>query len=290
MQSGTLIPFCLIKNLNIRRKKMRANEIYVKKRNKKEKLYKKYENFDDLFAEIVQSEVEFHGSLQKIPFNTIVETGKIADEYNWITNGFSRIKNFEECIVNAFKGICQSSDFDSLEDAEHYKKLIQLSSEMTNEFFKGAEFKYIFNSRYNDVVVEVKFKTFWQKASYKYTLEEVKKVIRSCEEVLDINETVKFVQENRDVNFETLYLKVVSITEEKEDGKVKVGWRLSKKGQIYTGSLDIPGTLEKLKKGKKLNLYGKEISYKDYLKNSSGKIKVKSYYGGFPEHVTKWVK
>ena len=73
---------------------MRANEIYVKKRNKKEKLYKKYENFDDLFAEIVQSEVEFHGSLQKIPFNTIVETGKIADEYNWITNGFSRIKNF----------------------------------------------------------------------------------------------------------------------------------------------------------------------------------------------------
>ena len=66
-------------------------------------------------------------------------------------------------------------------------------------------------------------------------------------------------------------------------------WRLSKKGEIYVGSLDIPGTLKNLKKGKKLHLYGKEISYKDYLKNSKGKIKVNAYYG-FPEHVAKWVK
>ena len=44
-----------------------------------------------------------------------------------------------------------------------------------------------------------------------------------------------------------------------------------------------------LRKGKKIKLYGKEISYKDYLKGSKGKIKVNAYYG-FPKHVAKWVK
>ena len=269
---------------------VRANEIYAKNRKKREKFYKKYENFDDLFTEIIQSEVKFYGSIKKIPFDMIAKTGKIADEYNWITNGACRTKNFEECIVNAFKGICWSSDFDRLENIEHYKKLIKLSLEMTKEIFKGAEFKYIYNSYYNDVVVEVTFKTFWEKASYKYTLEEVKEVISSYEEVLFINETVKFVRENRDVDFKTLFLKVVSITEEKEEGEVKVEWELSKKGEIYRGTLDIPGSLDDLRKGKKLHLYSKEVSYKDYLKESKGKIKVNSYYGGFPKHVAKWVK
>ena len=41
---------------------MRANEIYQKSRKEKEKLYKKYKNFDDLFAEIIQSEAKFYGS------------------------------------------------------------------------------------------------------------------------------------------------------------------------------------------------------------------------------------
>lgn len=77
--------------------------------------------------------------------------------------------------------------------------------------------------------------------------------------------------------------------EEKEEDKVKVNWRLSKKGEIYT-VLDIPESLENLKKRKKLNLYGKKISYRDYLKNSRGKIKLNSYCGGFPKHVAKWVK
>lgn len=269
---------------------MRLNEILKKNRNKREKLYKKYEVFNDLFAEIIQSEVEFYGSIHKIPFDVIAETGKIAAEYSWIKKGAFYFTNSEECIVNAFKEICKSSDFDHLEDVEHYKRLIELSLEMEKEFFKGAEFKYIFNSRYNDVVVEVTFKTFWEEESFKYTLKEVKEVIRSCEEVQYISETVKFVRENKDVNFETLYLKVVSITEEKEEGEVKIGWQLSKKGEIYTGTLDIPGSLEDLRKGKKLHLYSKEISYRDYLKESKGKIKVNSYYGGFPKHVAKWVK
>ena len=37
--------------------------------------------------------------------------------------------------------------------------------------------------------------------------------------------------------------------EEKEEDKVKVNWRLSKKGEIYT-VLDIPESFENLKKGK----------------------------------------
>ena len=66
-------------------------------------------------------------------------------------------------------------------------------------------------------------------------------------------------------------------------------WQLSKKGQIYDGSLDIPGSLKNLRKGEKINLYVKAISYKNYLKISKGKIKVNAYYG-FPKHVAKWVK
>ena len=34
---------------------MRANETYAKRRKEKEKLYKKYKNFDYLFVEIIQS-------------------------------------------------------------------------------------------------------------------------------------------------------------------------------------------------------------------------------------------
>jgi len=55
--------------------------------------------------------------------------------------------------------------------------------------------------------------------------------------------------------------------EEKEEDKVKVNWRLSKKGEIYT-VLDIPESFENLKKGKKLNLYGKKISERN-LRNGA---------------------
>ena len=37
---------------------MRANEIYKKNRKEKEAIYKRYKDFDDLFAEIIQSEVK----------------------------------------------------------------------------------------------------------------------------------------------------------------------------------------------------------------------------------------
>ena len=64
---------------------MRANEIYAKNRKEKEDFYKKYKDFDDLFAEIIQSEVKFFGSIKKIPFDVMVETSKIGYEYIYIT-------------------------------------------------------------------------------------------------------------------------------------------------------------------------------------------------------------
>ena len=66
---------------------MRANEIYQKSRKEKETFYKRYKDFDDLFAEIIQSEIKFFGSIKKIPFDTIVETSKIAYEYVCIVEG-----------------------------------------------------------------------------------------------------------------------------------------------------------------------------------------------------------
>jgi hypothetical protein len=268
---------------------MRANEIYAKSRKEKEKLYKKYKNFDDLFAEIIQSEVEFYGSIKRIPFDVIVETSKIAYEYIWITNEGYGAKNFKGSVVNAFKGICTLSEFDCLKDVEQYKELIELNFEMTNGTFESAEFKYIYSDFLKKVFAVGKFNNFWEEKYFKYTLDKIKKISRSYKEVLFMDDTVKYLRENEFVDFETLYLKVVAITEEKKENKVKVEWRLSKNGEIYAGTLDIPGTLKKIKKGKKLHLYGKEISYKDYLKNSKGKIKVNAYYG-FPKHVAKWVK
>lgn len=268
---------------------MRANEIYAKSRKEKEKLYKKYKNFDDLFAEIIQSEAKFYGSIKKIPFDVMVETSKIGYEYIWITNEGYGAKNFKGSVVNAFKGICTLSEFDYLKDVEQYKELIELNSEMTKGPFESAEFKYIYSYFLKKVFAEGKFKNFWEEKSFKYTLVKIKEISRSYKEVLFMDDTVKYLRENEFVDFETLYLKVVAITEEKKENKVKVEWRLSKNGEIYAGTLDIPGTLKKIKKGKKLHLYGKEISYKDYLKNSKGKIKVNAYYG-FPKHVAKWVK
>jgi len=268
---------------------MRSNEIYQKSRKEKEKLYKKYKNFDDLFAEIIQSEVEFYGSIKRIPFDVIVETSKIAYEYIWITNEGYGAKNFKGSVVNAFKGICTLSEFDCLKDVEQYKELIELNFEMTNGTFESAEFKYIYSDFLKKVFAEGKFNNFWEEKYFKYTLDKIKKISRSYREVSFMDDTVKYLRENEFVDFETLYLKVVAITEEKKENKVKVEWRLSKNGEIYAGTLDIPGTLKKIKKGKKLHLYGKEISYKDYLKNSKGKIKVNAYYG-FPKHVAKWVK
>lgn len=268
---------------------MRANEIYAKSRKEKEKLYKKYKNFDDLFAEIIQSEAKFYGSIKKIPFDVMVETSKIGYEYIWITNEGYGAKNFKGSVVNAFKGICTLSEFDYLKDVEQYKELIELNSEMTKGPFESAEFKYIYSYFLKKVFAEGKFKNFWEEKSFKYTLVKIKEISRSYREVLFMDDTVKYLRENEFVDFETLYLKVVAITEEKKENKVKVEWRLSKNGEIYTGSLDIPGSLKKLKKGKKLHLYGKEISYRDYLKNSRGKIKVDAYYG-FPAHIAKWVK
>lgn len=268
---------------------MRANEIYAKSRKEKEKLYKKYKNFDDLFAEIIQSEAKFYDSIKKIPFGVMAETSKIGYEYIWITNEGYGAKNFKGSVVNAFKGICTLSEFDYLKDVEQYKELIELNSEMTNGPFESAEFKYIYSDFLKKVFAEGKFKNFWEEKSFKYTLVKIKEISRSYKEVLFMDDTVKYLRENEFVDFETLYLKVVAITEEKKENKVKVEWRLSKNGEIYAGTLDIPGTLKKIKKGKKLHLYGKEISYKDYLKNSKGKIKVNAYYG-FPKHVAKWVK
>ena len=268
---------------------MRANEIYAKSRKEKEKLYKKYKNFDDLFAEIIQSEAKFYDSIKKIPFGVMAETSKIGYEYIWITNEGYGAKNFKGSVVNAFKGICTLSEFDYLKDVEQYKELIELNSEMTNGPFESAEFKYIYSDFLKKVFAEGKFKNFWEEKSFKYTLVKIKEISRSYKEVLFMDDTVKYLRENEFVDFETLYLKVVAITEEKKENKVKVEWRLSKNGEIYVGTLDIPGTLKKIKRGKKLHLYGKEISYKDYLKNSKGKIKVNAYYG-FPKHVAKWVK
>ena len=160
---------------------------------------------------------------------------------------------------------------------------------MNKGVFDVANFRYIFSSYHKDVVVKGKFETFWEEKSFEYTLRELKEIASSYDEVLFMKDTVKFVIENEYLDFKDLFLKVVSISEEKENRKVEVKWHLSKKGKIYTGSLDIPGSLKDLRKGKKLNLYGKEISYKDYLKGSKGKIKVNAYYG-FPKHVAKWVK
>lgn len=207
----------------------------------------------------------------------------------WITNEGYGAKNFKGSVVNAFKGICTLSEFDCLKDVEQYKELIELNSEMTKGPFESAEFKYIYSYFLKKVFAEGKFKNFWEEKSFKYTLVKIKEISRSYKEVLFMDDTVKYLRENEFVDFETLYLKVVAITEKKKENKVKVEWRLSKNGEIYAGTLDIPGTLKKIKKGKKLHLYGKEISYKDYLKNSKGKIKVNAYYG-FPKHVAKWVK
>lgn len=268
---------------------MRANEIYQKNRKEKETFYKRYKNFDDLFAEIIQSEVKFYGSIKKINFDTIVETSKIAYEYVYIVEEGHGAKRFKGSIVNKFQKICKLSDFNSLENVSQYKKLIEINSIMNKGVFDVANFQYTFSNYHKDVVAKGKFETFWEEKSFEYTLNKLKEISRSYDEVLFMNDTVKFVKENEYVDFDSLYLKVVAITEEKKEGKVKVEWRLSKKGEIYAGSLDIPGSLKDLRKGKKLYLYGKEISYKDYLKKTKGKIKVNAYYG-FPKHVAKWLK
>ena len=268
---------------------MRANEIYAKNRKEKEEFYKKYKDFDDLFAEIIQSEVKFYNSIQKIPFDVMVETSKIAYEYVYITKEGYGAKRFKGYIVNNFQRICKLSDFNSLGNVNQYKKLIEINSKMNKGVFEVANFKYMFSNYHKDVVVKGEFETFWEEKSFEYTLSELKEIVRSYEEILFMNDTVKFVKENEFVDFEALYLKVVAIEEEKKEDKVKVEWRLSKKGEIYAGTLDIPGSLKNLRKGKKINLYGKEISYRDYLKNSAGKIRVNAYYG-FPKHVAKWVK
>lgn len=268
---------------------MRANEIYAKNRKEKEEFYKKYKDFDDLFAEIIQSEVKFYGSIKKIPFDVIVETSKIGYEYIYITKEGYGAKRFKGNIVNKFQKICKLSDFNSLENVKQYKKLIEINSKMNIGIFNVSNFKYIFSNYHKDVIVKGKIETFWEDKSCEFTLNELKEIARSYDEVLFMNDTVKFVKENEYVNFGNLYLKIVAITEEKKKDIVKVEWLLSKKGEIYAGSLDIPGSLKDLRKGKKLNLYGKEISYKDYLKGSKGKIKVNAYYG-FPKHVAKWVK
>lgn len=269
---------------------MRANEIYAKNRKEKEDFYKKYKDFDDLFAEIIQSEVKFFGSIKKIPFDVMVETSKIGYEYIYITKEGYGAKRFKGSLVNGFKRICKLSDFERLRDVKEYKKLIELNSAVVKGPFETAELKYVYSDYHKEVVVTGKFKNFWEEKSFEYTLGKVKEISRSYDEVLFMNDTVKFLRENAYVDsFNSLYLKVVSISEEKENRKVEVKWHLSKKGKIYTGSLDIPGSLKDLRKGKKLNLYGKEISYKDYLKGSKGKIKVNAYYG-FPKHVAKWVK
>lgn len=268
---------------------MRANEIYQKNRKEKETFYKRYKDFDDLFAEIIQSEVKFFSSIKKIPFDVIVETSKIAYEYIYIVKEGYGAKRFKGHIVNNFKKICKLSDFNGLENVNQYKKLIEINSIMNKGVFDIANFQYIFSGYHKDIVVKGKFETFWEEKSFEYTLRELKEIASSYDEVLFMNDTVKFVKENEFVDFENLYLKVVAIEEEKKEGKVKVEWRLSKKGEIYGGSLDIPGSFKDLRKGKKLNLYGKEISYKDYLKGNKGKIKVNAYYG-FPQHVAKWIK
>lgn len=268
---------------------MRANEIYQKSRKEKETIYKRYKEFNDLFAEIIQSEVKFYGSIKKIPFDVIVETSKVAHEYIYITKEGYGVKRFKGSIVNKFQKICKLSDFNSLENIEQYKKLIEINSKMNMGLFNVSNFKYIFSNYHKDVIAKGKIETFWENKNFEFTLNELKKIEKSYDEILFMNDTVKFIKENEYVNFGALYLKVIAITEEKKEGKVKVEWQLSKKGQIYDGSLDIPGSLKNLRKGKKLNLYGKEISYKDYLKGSKGKIKVNAYYG-FPQHVAKWVK
>lgn len=268
---------------------MRANEIYQKSRKEKETIYKRYKEFNDLFAEIIQSEVKFYGSIKKIPFDVIVETSKVAHEYIYIIKEGYGAKRFKGSIVNKFQKICKLSDFNSLENIEQYKKLIEINSKMNMGLFNVSNFKYIFSNYHKDVIAKGKIETFWENKNFEFTLNELKKIEKSYDEILFMNDTVKFIKENEYVNFGALYLKVIAITEEKKEGKVKVEWQLSKKGQIYDGSLDIPGSLKNLRKGKKLNLYGKEISYKDYLKGSKGKIKVNAYYG-FPQHVAKWVK
>jgi len=105
---------------------MRANEIYQKSRKEKETIYKRYKDFDDLFAEIIQSEIKFFGSIKKIPFGVIVETSKIAYEYVWIVEEGHGAKRFKGSIVNKFQKICKLSDFNSLENVKQYKKLIEI--------------------------------------------------------------------------------------------------------------------------------------------------------------------
>lgn len=268
---------------------MRANEIYTKNRKEKEEFYKRYKDFNDLFAEILQSEVKFYTSIKKIPFDVMIETSKIAHEYVYIIEEGYGAKRFKGHIVNNFQKIYKLSNFNNLENVNQYKKLIEINSIMNKGVFDVANFRYIFSSYHKDVVVKGKFETFWEEKSCEFTLNELKKIESSYDEILFMNDTVRFIKENEYVDFGNLYLKVVAITEERKEGKVKVEWLLSKKGEIYAGSLDIPGSLKDLRKGKKLNLYGKEISYKDYLKGSKGKIKVNAYYG-FPKHVAKWVK
>lgn len=218
---------------------MRANEIYAKNRKEKEEFYKKYKDFDDLFAEIIQSEVKFYNSIQKIPFDVMVETSKIAYEYVYITKEGYGAKRFKGYIVNNFQRICKLSDFNSLGNVNQYKKLIEINSKMNKGVFEVANFKYMFSNYHKDVVVKGKFKTFWEEKSFEYTLSELKEIVRSYEEILFMNDTVKFVKENEFVDFEALYLKVVAIEEEKKEDIVKVQWRLSKKGEIYAGTLDL---------------------------------------------------
>lgn len=100
---------------------MRANEIYQKSRKEKETIYKRYKDFDDLFAEIIQSEVKFYSSIKKIPFDIIVETSKIAYEYVYIVEEGYGAKRFKGSIVNGFKRICKLSDFERLIDVKQYK-------------------------------------------------------------------------------------------------------------------------------------------------------------------------
>ena len=231
---------------------MRANEIYQKSRKEKETIYKRYKEFNDLFAEIIQSEVKFYGSIKKIPFDVIVETSKVAHEYIYITKEGYGAKRFKGSIVNKFQKICKLSDFNSLENIEQYKKLIEINSKMNMGLFNVSNFKYIFSNYHKDVIAKGKIETFWENKNFEFTLNELKKIEKSYDEILFMNDTVKFIKENEYVNFGALYLKVIAITEEKKEGKVKVEWQLSKKGQIYDGSLDIPGSLKKFKKRKKI--------------------------------------
>lgn len=264
---------------------MRASEIYKKSKIEKKEIFKKYESFLELFAEIVQSEVKFFGSLKKIPFNTIVETSKVAYEYMEITEGGYGAKKIKGSTVNGFKEICELSTFNYLKNVEQYKHLIKFNYKMESSFFKDAEFKYFYNKEEDKILAKGKYHTFWEDREFEYSLFEVESVLSSYSKFFFAEDDAKFMWENERINFDSLYLKVISIKEEEKEVEIK--WNLQKKSMTYYGRVIIPGTLKKLKKGKKLHLYGKEISYKDYLKNS--KIKITTCYG-VPNHVAKWVK